>query len=381
MELANVVEMSKRNPKVVSRETKRRNPRGVFEKVPGSGVWWIRYSDGEGRLRRERVPSKSAGIALYRKRKTEVLQGRKLPETLRRGIVTFEEIALDAIVDIERRYRKPKYDVERLRSAITWFGSREASSMTPGMIDSHLHANATQRGWAPSTINHYRSVISLAYRLARRDRKVTTNPVRDVPHRRESNNRVRSLSADEEKSLRAVIRENFAPHEIEFDFALQTGLRLGSQFQMTWDMVDWDNRVMRIPRTKNEEALLLPLSEHALRILRRLRSENRHSSRVFMSQQNGKPLNYPKHWFVRAVRMAKIEDFHWHDLRHTFATRLRDGGAPLEDIADLLGHKGLAMTRRYAHPNMDRLRRALNGLASQRIDTPVDPVRFHDAAD
>ena len=62
----------------------RRNPRGVFEKVPGSGEWWIRYWDAQGRKRREKAGTKSNAILLYRKRKTEALQGKKLPEKLRR---------------------------------------------------------------------------------------------------------------------------------------------------------------------------------------------------------------------------------------------------------------------------------------------------------
>jgi site-specific recombinase XerD len=60
-------------------------------------------------------------------------------------------------------------------------------------------------------------------------------------------------------------------------------------------------------------------------------------------------------------------DFHWHDLRHTFATRLRRNGVPLEDIADLLGHRGLAMTKRYAHTDMSRLRQAVRLLSTSEV--------------
>jgi hypothetical protein len=56
---------------------------GIYEKVLGSEVWWIRYADAEGRYRREKAGTKSMAIDLYRKRKTEALQGRKLPERLR----------------------------------------------------------------------------------------------------------------------------------------------------------------------------------------------------------------------------------------------------------------------------------------------------------
>jgi hypothetical protein len=73
-----------------------RKQRGVFEKVPGSGICWIRYADATGRIRREKAGAKSAAIKLYQKRKTEVLQGRKLPKQLRSRVVRFSEIANDA---------------------------------------------------------------------------------------------------------------------------------------------------------------------------------------------------------------------------------------------------------------------------------------------
>lgn len=72
--------------------------RGVYEKFPGSGTWWIRYADTMGRLRREKAGTKSAALSLYRKRKTEALQGKKLPESLRTPAVRFAELAHDALV-------------------------------------------------------------------------------------------------------------------------------------------------------------------------------------------------------------------------------------------------------------------------------------------
>jgi hypothetical protein len=66
---------------------------GVFEKIPGSGIWWIQYFDADGRRRREKVGTKSNAIKLYQKRKNESLQGKKLPETLRKRDVTLGEIA------------------------------------------------------------------------------------------------------------------------------------------------------------------------------------------------------------------------------------------------------------------------------------------------
>jgi integrase len=354
---------------------KKRNPRGIFEKIPGSGIWWIRYTDAHRRLRRERAPSKSAAIDLYRKRKTEALQGQKLPETLRRGRVSFKEIAADAIEDIKRRYRRPAPDVMRLRVAAQWFGSREAASLTPGEIDARLSAAAAQFHWSASTVNHHRTVLSLAFRIAKRDRRVDINPVRDVPHRRENNNRVRSLTSEEEGRLREVIRKSYPLHENEFDFALQTGLRQGNQYDLEWNMVNMQARTLHFERTKNEQMLTVPLNEPALNVLRRLRTGSSGEGRVFISEETGRPLNNPKHWFPKALRKAKVLNFHWHDLRHSFATRLRQNGVALEDIADLLGHKGLSMSRRYAHADMGRLHEAVSRLSRTSTDTTTDTAQ------
>src|SRR5919109_1125256 len=71
-----------------------------------------------------------------------------------------------------------------------------------------------------------------------------------------------------------------------------------------------------------------------------------------------------RHWFDDAVIEAKLKNFRWHDLRHTFASRLRMKGTPLEDIADLLGHKSLTMTRRYAHLGPNKLHAVVSLLGS-----------------
>jgi len=76
-------------PGAKSKTKERRGPRGVFEKVPGSGEWWIRYNDSNGRYRREKAGSKSVAIKLVDKRRTDALQGKKLPERLRRATVSF----------------------------------------------------------------------------------------------------------------------------------------------------------------------------------------------------------------------------------------------------------------------------------------------------
>ncbi len=343
--------------------------RGVFEKSRSSGIWWIRFQDENGRIHRRKVGTKSDAEKNVAAARTKVLTGDLLPGKPKRKLAGFAEIAEDAIRDVEKRYRRTSDEVTRLRLLIEWFGERPAESILPGEIQAQLEQAAGERGWAASTINHHRSLMSLAYRLGKRNRKVSTNPVRDVPHQREDNSRVRELRPEEERRLLGVIRAKYPWHEPELHFARHTGLRAGSQYSLTWEMVDWDFRMLHIPDTKNKEPLHVPLNEEALAALRVVRGLGNGIGPVFRSVETGLALGGPKHWFPAAVREAGISDFHWHDLRHDFATRLRRSGVPLEDIADLLGHKTLAMTKRYAHLSMDRLREAVSRLAS---DTAID---------
>jgi integrase len=90
----------------------------------------------------------------------------------------------------------------------------------------------------------------------------------------------------------------------------------------------------------------------------------------------GETLNVNAHWFPDAVRAAGIKNFRWHDLRHTFASRLRQSGTPLGNIAELLGHKTLAMSRRYAHLSIPNLHEAVSRIST---DTPIAPELFADS--
>jgi len=329
--------------------------RGVFEREPGSGVWWICYFDQFGKRHREKAGTKSVAIKLYRKRKQHVLEGKKLPESFRKPSVNFRQLVDDALAHSKRNKTSYKTDVPRFASLKEWFGSYPAEELTPQEIENTLARAAEKEKWAASTFNHYRSLMSLSYRLGIQNRRVTANPGRSVTHRREDNNRVRFLTVEEEKKLRTVIEAKWALHVPELDLAINTGIRKGSQYGLTWDMVDLKGRMLNIPRTKNEEPIHVPLNDVAIAALEVVRGRHNRKGRVFKSAKTGEPLENGRHWFDDAVIEAGIKNFRWHDLRHTFASRLRMKGAPLEDIADLLGHKSLTMTRRYAHLGPNKL--------------------------
>src|ERR1700675_2204292 len=275
--------------------------RGVFERVPGSGVWWVCYFDRFGKRHREKAGTKSVATKLYGKRKQQVLEGKKLPELFRKPSINFSQLADDALVYSKRNKRSYKTDVPRFASLKEWFGSHAADELTPRDIENTLARAAEKEKWAPSTFNHYRSLMSLSYRLGIRNRKVTSNPARSVTHRREDNNRVRFLTMEEEKKIRKVIEAKCVWHLPELELAINTGLRKGSQYGLAWDMVDWKSRELHIPRTKNEEPLHVPLNDAAISALKTVFANGDGKGRVFTSAKTGEALENGRHWFDDTV--------------------------------------------------------------------------------
>jgi integrase len=133
-------------------------------------------------------------------------------------------------------------------------------------------------------------------------------------------------------------------------FAILTGLRRGEQFTLQWDQVDLERSLLTLPLTKAGEVQYLPLNAEAGDILKKLKRTSI-STWVFPGQNRERPLD--PHNFMRLYRAAvidaSIEWVSWHDLRHTFASRLAMQGVPMGTIAALLRHSTTALVKRYAH--------------------------------
>jgi integrase len=312
------------------------------------------------------------------KRRTEALQGKKLPETLRQATIPFAEIADDAITYIKSRYARPSDDVARMEVLKGRFTARGAESITPQEVEAALAKAEEENDWGSSTVNHHHTLLSLTYRLAIRNGKVKQSAARGIRRRAEDNSRVRFLTSDEEKRLREAIRSKseWAEHEPELDLALHTGLRRADMYQrLLWENVNVELRVATVTRSKNDDPVHVPLNDDAMRALRVFRSREDGTGRV-VRNASGETLTVNAHWFPGAVRTAGIKDFRWHDCRHTFASRLRQSGTPLGNIAELLGHKTLAISRRYAHLSIANLHEAVSRIAT---GTTVAPEQVAEA--
>jgi integrase len=320
--------------------------RGVYERDPGSNIWWICYKQGTIR-KREKVGSRGNAIALYQQRKSELRAGAKLPPNLRKKGITFGQLAADAVFWSEEFHPKDIRTVRsRMKPLVGEFGAQVAADIKPQAIDQWL---TSHKKWSAATKNRYRALLSLVYRQGMRHGKVSSNPARLVAARAENNGRIRYLLDDEEKVLRKVMEKRYQCHIPALDVALFTGMRLSEQFSLTWDSIDLRRKEITLHETKNGSSRVVRIHPKCAAAFKAVAvGAHKKTDRVFMSTR-GEPLNNPRKWFEAAIEEAKIEGFRWHDLRHTFCSRLAMKGVDIRSIAQLAGHKTLSMAMRYSH--------------------------------
>ena len=346
--------------------------RGLFERPKGSHVWWVRYHDATGKERREKAGTLSAARKLYSKRKQQTLEGRKLPELLRAGSVTFNELLDDAIEHCQRYQtggpdRRYTCKVDLIRKGL---GGLTAESITPQEIARWRTKAQRENGWKPATANRYMAFVSLSFRLAIQNRKCGVNPARSVQRLRENNGRIRFLSGEEEIRLRRAIQNLFPERIGELDIAINTGMRLSEQYTtLKWKNVDLVARRITLTTTKNHTARHIPLNSVALAAFVSMGKEHDESDQIFRNADDSGPLLKPRYWWQKVIAEAKIADFKWHDLRHTFASRCVMAGVDLRTLQQLLGHKTLAMVVRYTHLSSSHELAAVERLCTPAQDT------------
>ena len=335
---------------------KDREDRGLLKR---GRIWYVRYADQHGKIHVEstRSGSRSNALKVYQKRKNEIAEGRFFPELVRRN-VTFDELVKDTVARARERYEMKypnrKFRAGRYQIVSDWFKGRQAASLTPQEIATKI----TEHCKAPATYNRYRVAMSHVFKIGMENKKVAENPARLVKLQVENNERVRFLEPEEERALRAVIRARRPEREPEFDLSLQTGLRFSEQYNLRWNDVDLKRNLLTIPLAKSGRRERVPINSEARKALARLRALWPDSELVCPGG------DAHREWWDAARTEAEITDFRWHDLRHTFASRLVMNGVDILTVNKLLRHKTLQVTMRYAHLAATHLHDAVEKLAS-----------------
>jgi integrase len=224
----------------------------------------------------------------------------------------------------------------RLRDLTPPMIARQRDSLVGAPTRSNGHRTTKPR--SGSTVAKYLCALSSAFKYAICDLGwCDQNPVVQVRKPPASKWRRRFLSDGERNALLEQTRPNLHLHAAVL-LSLSTGIRQGELYKLTWSDLDTESRWAILPECKNGDPRGVPLTENVLAAILAL---PRRSEHVF-------DFDLTKAW-RRALQAAQIEDFRWHDLRHSAASQLIVGGANHVQVAELLGHKTLSMVKRYAH--------------------------------
>lgn len=261
---------------------------------------------------------------------------------------TWDEAALRWLQ--EKQHKKSyRDDVSRIRWFTRHLRGKTLDQVSRDMIDgiiSRHHARSSSR-----TKDLYVALIRAIFRMAQREWEWIEHVPAFRTYTRNGKVRVRWLTRAQADRL----LQELPPHQQDLMlFALATGLRQGNIKSLTWDQVDFSRRIVTIEHgdTKNNEALGVPLNDLAISVLERQRGKQ--CEHVFTYA--GRPIGQvnTKHWRA-ALKRAGITDFRWHDLRHTWASWLRQNDVPTWVLQELGGWKSETMVRRYAHMSVKHL--------------------------
>jgi integrase len=283
------------------------------------------------------------------------------------GIVPAPPIKPLALEDLKDRYLSfvgHQRGVETKKIHFAHFaricGNPPIHTLNVEVLD-HYREHRRGESVGPATIN--REMATLKHALSKAVewkllRKALREELTAIKKYQEPDGRLRYLSGPEECDRLLQACEDFLKPIVLT--AIHTGMRKGELLNLTWDQVDMTHGFIRLKQTKNGKARALPFNETLWSLFSSLRI-HRDVPWVF-HDSNGRRYNDVRHAFNRACDAAGMTDFHFHDLRHTFASWLVMKGIPLATVSSLLGHTSPTMTLRYAHLSPKHLTSAVRVL-------------------
>jgi integrase len=359
-ELSGITRWSYSIGSVLKRENKNKEDR-----------YHIHYQVNGHRVRKSLkwVRSRAEAVKVLNQEVAEALRGQGHFQNKK---LTFCEMA-DLFLNKYSRPKKKSWksaDRVYIRNMKRFFCDTRLAQITPLMIEDYkIERLETGKGRRPGekpsegTINRELQCLRKIFKKAIDWGYSTENPACKVDFLTEKGRvRKRVLSEDEESRLIAVAPP-YMKHMIIV--VLETGMRRGEVLKLKWEHVDFDGEEITIVETKDNEDRIMPMSSALVNLLSMLKSRNGNSEFVFSNPRTGKPYVDVKRAFNSACEKANVEDFNFHDLRHTFGSRVARV-APIHDVKDLMGHSSITTTQRYLHSNAEQKREAVNNMARRK---------------
>lgn len=315
--------------------------RGLYKR---GGIYWLRYAGTGGRIVFESAKTSNLkqAEAILTKRKADVLEG-KVPVRFTKRY-TFQELSKEYL-DWATRQKSYKDKRNRLGQLLKVFGNLPLEMFTTMRVEQYQSERL--KVIKPASVNRLLSLLKHTFTKAVEWNMVSEEAlkrIRKVKQLPENNRRLRYLNPEECQALIESCVPHLKPIVIT---ALNTGMRLGEILNLKWEQVDLRNGFILLDKTKNNERREIPINATLTEVLEAM-PHSVESLYVFVNR-DGNPYKGVKTSFATALKRTGIQDFKFHDLRHTFASCLVMGGVDIITVKELLGHKSLTMTLRYAH--------------------------------
>lgn len=286
---------------------------------------------------------------------------------------------------VEYELPKRNSDQDKFKLHIEWWRKRVGHviliDLSPSELSMHrdellkesngrLNHDGTPALKSACTVWKYMTTLSIILNIAVKEWEwLDQSPMSKVRKPQVKNERDRFLSPNERAKLLEAckLQYEYTSYQPEWLYnlvviRLSTGLRPSEGARLKWSEVNLNSGFISLQNTKNGEAHTVPIPESALLILSKMKEGRREDCDWVFPRKDGKqPLDFRKR-FYHALEVAGIKDFKFHDLRHTTASYLAMQGASLREIAEVLNHKTLTTTKRYAHLSKDHTKKLLNNL-------------------
>ena len=259
------------------------------------------------------------------------------------------------------------------------FGEVPLDQLRPAQL-AEYKASRRAEGAAPKTLNDELTLLGHAYKLAMMEWEwASDNPVLKIAKEKVRNQIERWLTSEEEHQLLAA-----SPPWLQeiILFALHTGMRQSEILNLQWPQVDLARRTLTILEQKNGARDTLPLNATAVDVLRARAGVRSISTAYVFFNGAGHRIDARNllRAFYPAMRKAGIERFRFHDLRHTFATRLIQAGVDVYTVQKLGRWKTISMVMRYAHHHPESLRGGAEVLDRLRLDASTKRAQLAGSA-
>src|SRR5437899_5742239 len=304
--------------------------------------WCVGFTVNGRRVRETVGPNKKIAQKVLSLRMTQVLENRYFPPNRQVGRMPFNEFVqmyLERVVSLMKSIRTERNRVKRW---VKDLGMRPIGQITRAQIESWRREKMSR--CKPATINRDLSRLRHMLNIAVEWELLEESPMQGMKFLRENNARTRYLSVGE---CHRLIDSCMAPHiRAIVTVALHTGMRLGENLNLRWQDLDFSSGFILVQDSKNGQARQVPMDSMISTLLR---SWPRLSGLVFTSVLTGGRIVDVRTGFLNACKRAGLTDLHFHDLRHTFASQFVMAGGDLYILKEILGHKSITMSQRYAH--------------------------------